>query len=120
MKRLNCLWLIYLLTAAVVAQSSKYSADEIMAFFNQTREATESHTTLWDKDIYGPILLVDPQTREVFANVQDAKNELTPKGGIFVGSIPGELPVSNTDITWNGTHLIKEMEEYTCDSNWRH
>jgi len=104
MKRLNCLWLIYLLTAAVVAQSSKYSADEIMAFFNQTREATESHTTLWDKDIYGPILLVDSQTREVFANVQDAKNELTPKGGIFVGSIPGELPVSNTDITWNGTH----------------
>ena len=103
MKRLFCLWLIFLLTATVVAQSSKYSADEIVTFFNQIREATESHTTLWDKDIYGPVLLVDPQTREAFANVQDANKELTTKDGVFVGILPRELPVSNTDITWNGT-----------------
>ncbi|MDD4778330.1 MAG: hypothetical protein PHV53_08595 [Fermentimonas sp.] len=104
MKRLYCLCLLSLATATVMAQSSKYSAEEIMSFFNQTREATESHTILWDKDIYGPILLVDPQTREAFANVQDADNKLTPKGGIFIGLVPREVPVSNTDITWNGTH----------------
>ena len=82
MKRLFCLWLIFLLTATVVAQSSKYSADEIVTFFNQIREATESHTTLWDKDIYGPVLLVDPQTREAFANVQDANKELTDRKSV--------------------------------------
>ncbi|CEA16070.1 hypothetical protein ING2E5B_1320 [Fermentimonas caenicola] len=104
MRRQAFILLILLFTELVIAQSSKYSIDEISNFFTQTRVATESHSALWDKNIYGPILLVDPNSREAFANVQDANNELTPNSGIFIGKIPRDLPVSNTDITWNGTH----------------
>lgn len=104
MRYLICILLIYLLTYDVVAQTSKYYANEITAFFKLTQDITARHTTLWDKDIYGPILLADPKTGEVFANVQDAKNELVLKEGIFVGKLSREVQVSNTDLTWNGTH----------------
>ena len=104
MKYLIYLWLISILTDTVVAQSSKYSTSDIATFFNQTKEATEKHSTLWDKDIYGPILLVDPDTREIFANFPDADNELTLKSGVYVGILPRDIPVSNTYITWNGTN----------------
>ncbi len=104
MKHLIVICLLNLLSGVISAQESNYSIKEIFNFFEQVKEQTKRHILLWDKDLYAPILLVDPHTREVFANEQDEEGQLTAQDGIFTGMLPNFVPVSNTDITWNGTH----------------
>lgn len=116
MKLLIVILKIYMLSEPLFAQTLNYSIKEISQHFEQTKEITERHIKLWDKDIYAPILLIDPKTREVFANVQDEAGELKiynelhdgKEDGIhdtiYIGLLPRTVPVSNTDITWNGIH----------------
>lgn len=45
---------------------------------------------LWGVNLYGPVLIVNPDTREIYSNFQDAEGLLKPKDGIFVGTYPKE------------------------------
>jgi hypothetical protein len=58
---------------------------------------------LWSISLCGPILLVDPATRAVFANEPGAENQLKPEGEIFSGKLPVEINVANTAVDWAGT-----------------
>jgi len=80
------------------------SADSVSLYFSQVKEATEKYADLWDRDIYGPILLVDPETRQIYANVADEEGSLSLWNGIYRGTLPKEITISNTDIHWNGKH----------------
>ena len=104
MKHLIVIWLLSLLSVVSLAQKSNYSTDDIFNYFEQVRTQTKRFMSFWDKDLYAPILLVDPITREVFTNVQDEALELMAHNNIFTGIFPKSIPVSNTEITWNGTH----------------
>src|SRR5690554_4439473 len=104
MKHLLVIWLMYMLPEFLFAQTSKYSTKDIVQYFEQIKVTTERHTLLWDKNLYAPILLVDPNTREAFANVQDEEGELIEQNGFFICRLPKSVPASNTDITWNGIH----------------
>lgn len=97
-------WLMSLFFEAVGAQTSQISADSVSLYFSQVKESTEKYTDLWDRDIYGPILLVDPETRQVYANVVDEEGFLTSWNDIYTGILPKEITISNTDIHWNGKH----------------
>ncbi|MBX7248914.1 MAG: hypothetical protein K1X35_07655 [Caulobacteraceae bacterium] len=55
---------------------------------------------LWRRSLCGPILIVDPATRQVVANRPGPG--LTAAGGVFIGALPAELPVANTATDWNG------------------
>ena len=57
---------------------------------------------LWGKPLCSPILLVDPKTRAVVANQADANGELTPKGAVFVGTLPEDENAANTSAEWSG------------------
>lgn len=104
MKHLIVIWLINLLSGIILVQKPIYTTVDIFNLFEQIKETTERYMMLWDSDIYAPIMLVDPNTREVFANVQDEDGYLIAKDGLFIGELPRSIPVSNTDITWSGTH----------------
>lgn len=86
----------------IKAQITNIDADSISVYFNQVKNATREHVKLWDRDIYGPIILVDPDTRVIYTNVQDANNSLTQWDGFFIGNLPEEISISNTSINWNG------------------
>jgi hypothetical protein len=58
---------------------------------------------LWGVSLRGPILLVDPATRSIFANQPGGKHELKAEGQIFVGKLPDEMNVANTAVDWAGT-----------------
>ena len=58
---------------------------------------------LWGRPLYGPLLIVDPPSRSVVANQQDAESLLTESGGLFVGKLPAEISVANTAQRWAGT-----------------
>jgi len=72
------------------------------AFFQDVKIATMEHKNLWDKDLYGPILLVDPQTRKVYSNMSDSEGVLKRSGSIYEGILPIHINISDTEIYWNG------------------
>jgi len=104
MKHLIGIWLMSLFFEAADAQTSQISADSVSLYFSQVKEATQKYADLWDRDIYGPILLVDPETRQVYANVADEEGFLSPGNDIYTGTLPKEITIANTDIPWNGKH----------------
>ncbi|MEQ1587599.1 MAG: hypothetical protein ABL895_17065 [Cyclobacteriaceae bacterium] len=62
----------------------------------------EDNKTLWGKEIYGPIIIVDPITRVFFTNLQDGGNSLMDAGhGVFTGVLPDSIGVANTSFVWN-------------------
>jgi hypothetical protein len=63
----------------------------------------------WGVSLCGPILLVDPQSRQVVANQQDSEGALKKNGGVFIGSLPASVNISNSPTQWAGvlwTQLI--------------
>lgn len=109
MKHLIVICLLNLLFGSGSAQDLKYSTIEIYNFFEQVRQQTRRYEKLWDKDIYAPILLVDPDTRQIYANMQDQEGDLVAKNGIYIGVLPKSVTIGNTDLTWNGTHWAMIM-----------
>jgi hypothetical protein len=57
---------------------------------------------LWGKKLYGGLFFVDPETRAVVANEPDAGGILHPSNGLYIGTLPQELIVSNAPIEWQG------------------
>ncbi|MDR2972956.1 MAG: hypothetical protein LBU83_13705 [Bacteroidales bacterium] len=76
--------------------------DDIPTIFSEIKSATKKNKSLWDKDLYGAILLIDPQTRQIFANEPDETGLLKPDGSIYTGILPENISFANTAIDWNG------------------
>ena len=57
---------------------------------------------LWGVSLCGPVLLVDPATRDVYANQPDTENHLRREGEIFRGKLPNEINIANTAVDWAG------------------
>jgi hypothetical protein len=58
---------------------------------------------LWGISLCGPMLLVDPATRTVFANQPGNDNQLKPEVDIFTGTLPERINIANTAADWAGT-----------------
>lgn len=57
---------------------------------------------LWGQEIGGPLLLVDPKSRRVWANEADGEGRLKAKDGVYSGTLPKETMVANTSLDWAG------------------
>ena len=64
---------------------------------------------LWGLPLYGPILLVDPDTRQTVANQADAQGQLAPEGDLFIGTLPDTVAVANTKTRWAGVEWTMLM-----------
>lgn len=62
---------------------------------------------LWTASLCGPLIVVDPQTRQAWATQRDEQGafSLTPGGG-WVGPLPEGVPVANTTVDWGGVRWI--------------
>lgn len=56
---------------------------------------------LWGRTLCGPILLIDPESRDLVAN--QAGPGLEPHDGVFTGRLPDGMGVANTAFDWAGT-----------------
>jgi hypothetical protein len=65
---------------------------------------------LWGHTLCGPMLLVDPDDRDVVANEADAGGVLRQVGDVFVGTLPQSVIISDTTVTWSGTRW--------CELTW--
>ena len=57
---------------------------------------------LWGKKLYGATLLVDPETRAVVANEPDPDGVLHAANGVYIGTLPKEIILSNAPTEWQG------------------
>lgn len=62
---------------------------------------------LWNTSLCGPLLVVDANTRQVWATQRDNLGVLTlTAGGGWVGTLPQGVPVANTTVEWAGVQWI--------------
>lgn len=77
------------------------------------REATtlcdQDAGALWGKSLCGPLLLVDPGTREIFANQADAERQLQKQDDIYTGKLPAAVNIANTATEWAGVKWTMVM-----------
>jgi hypothetical protein len=73
-------------------------------YFSEYEElCREDDGRLWNVSLCGPLIIVDPATRDVVANLADGENELTRRGDLFVGELPSNAAIANTATEWAGT-----------------
>lgn len=109
MKHIVCAFWGLVLTLDVSAQGVQLSRDSIEAYFREIGLATKAAENLWDRDLYGAILLVDPTDRKVYANELDAEHFLLPDGNIYHGTLPSDMNVANTSVSWLGKNWAMLM-----------
>jgi hypothetical protein len=92
--------------SAFAAYDSPVSPIDLGAARQQFQAAQEICSAdggkFWGVSLCGPILFVDPQSRRLVANQPDAEGILKPQDGVFVGSLPTSINVSNTPTQWSG------------------
>lgn len=94
---------VFVLTIQFLSgQSVSTPSDSIFSYFEDAKQATRKASNLWNLDLYGPMLLVNPATRQLYANYPDSADILILKKKIYEGYLPVEINIANTAINWNG------------------
>ncbi|MEY2483165.1 MAG: hypothetical protein QOK24_1693 [Verrucomicrobiota bacterium] len=71
--------------------------------FAEARDLCErDNGKLWGHSLFGPILLVDPASRQVVASAPDREAQLSRSGEVFIGKLPANVMIANTAIDWAG------------------
>src|SRR6185436_6853648 len=102
--------------AALPARAAIPRADVERAVADVRQALARDHGRLWGIPLDGPILFVDPQTREIVATAADSAGRLKPLGFVFVGTLPQEINVANTALTWSGRRWSMVMWPIPADA----
>lgn len=101
-KKLYITTLLFMFIQSSFGQKTSTFQDSIANYLNEIKIETNKHQQLWSTDLYKPILLVNPNTRQVFTNFPDKAGILLPIGKIYSGILPNEINIANTAFNWNG------------------
>lgn len=86
------------------AASERIPIEAAREVFAQAKTICErDNGKLWGVSLCGPIMLVDPQSRQLVANQADTEGELKAHDGLFSGVLPADQNVANTAVEWAGT-----------------
>jgi hypothetical protein len=92
------------LTAVALAGAARADAPDPAqakaAFAERQAICDRDQGALWGRSLCGPMLFIDPASRELVAN-QGAPG-LDARGGVFVGRYPDGLGIANTAADWAG------------------
>ena len=101
---------LVLLVTSAAAQAGSIDTKLAAQYFRQLEETSKRDGgKMWRLSLYGPIILVDPNTSDVVANQADLENKLVSQDGVFVGKLPTEQSPANTAINWAGVHWTMVM-----------
>ncbi len=85
-------------------------ADDLMpppgaaeALLEYNRACMEEGGELWGASLCGPMLIVEPASRVVMANVADVGGLLQRSDDLYIGVLPEEVGLANTAQLWSGT-----------------
>lgn len=110
MKAIYLAGLLLMSTATkALCQQSDTFLTQIAQSFRETAAATKKQQRLWGMDLYGPMLLVNPETRELYANLPDSAGQLQQQGNVYTGTLPKKINIANTSLYWQGRQWAMVM-----------
>ncbi|WP_025144369.1 hypothetical protein [Pedobacter jeongneungensis] len=103
MKKLFFIFLFFSEIQISFSQNLEFEkADRIGKYFQEINNATKRSIEIWNHDLYGSMLLVDPKSRVIYGNEPDLQKSLIKQHGIYVGKLPDSINIANTSVRWNG------------------
>ena len=93
----------------VAAPAPFDSAGARQVFDLVRRIAADDRGRLWGRSLDGPVLLVDPATRRLFANRPGAGARWQGSGEFFAGTLPSGQSSANTAVTLDGERWTMVM-----------
>lgn len=114
-----CTFFFLLTLSFVNAQDALSLKDTLESYFSEIKEATQTKKDLWGINLYGPMLLVNPATREIYANYPDSAGVLKADQNIYSCILPVTINISNTSVHWNGRDWAMIMLPLPKDKNSR-
>jgi hypothetical protein len=101
--RFSLLMVICAIASAATPSSSPIDMAQAKAAFAEAEAVSNKEGgQLWGKKLYGALFFVDPDTRAVIANEPDPAGVLHASDGVYVGTLPREVIVSNAPVDWDG------------------
>lgn len=94
--------LLLAMPAAASAQAPLDAPSAITAFDRAQALCEADGGRTWGVSLCGPMLIADPATRRVIANMNGLEAPLEPAGAVFEGRLPETVPIANTAVRWNG------------------
>lgn len=83
---------VHVLTEQDIAQNT----------FQEIKHALDQNKNgFWSENLYGPILLINPETRAFYANQNDLTASFDKNGLVYTGTFPKDRNIANTAILWN-------------------
>lgn len=58
------------------------------------------NANFWGQELYGPIIFINPESREYYSNENNSDNEIDKIGNIYRDSLPIDINIANTSINW--------------------
>lgn len=72
-------------------------------YFDQIKKlCDDDNGTLWGRNIYSPMLIIDPETHDIVANEPDNEGKLEKRGNVYVGKFPEDSIIANSTTTFGG------------------
>jgi hypothetical protein len=106
---LSC-FLLLGLASATTAQETPIDLTEARRAFEAARMASDADGgRLWGVELYGPVFLVEPESRFVAADRVDPEGTLAEREGVWVGTLPESINPANTAIDWSGLRWTMVM-----------
>jgi hypothetical protein len=106
--------------AAIAAAPPPIAPDKAQGVFDEAKVISDRDGgRLWGIALYGPMLLVEPQSRFVTANRADPDGVLTATGAVFTGELPTSENISNSPMRWSGTLWTEMMWPLPTDEATR-
>ncbi len=75
---------------------------------------------LWGHQLYGPIMLIDPQTRIFVSNQNNFTASFTKIGEVYIDTLPDEINIANTAIDWGQQRWTMVMTPLPEDASANH
>lgn len=104
--RLFTFALAALLAALAAPAAAQDYARAQMAAADLADVCGDDRGRLWRVSLCGPLIVVDPATRGVWASQQDRERVLTKLGDGWIGTLPDGVPVANSSVEWAGVRWI--------------
>jgi hypothetical protein len=99
-------------------QDTYLTPDKAIQYFKKVEAGcNRDNGKLWGRNLYGPVMYIDRNTRKIIANQPDKEGLLKGKDGIYTGTYPKELLINNIPVHYGESlfamaPLPNEEDEY--------
>jgi len=96
--------LVFLSGCKGQVEETYFTPEKAKLIFKKTEEICNRDSgKLWGANLYGPLMIVDRDSRKIFANQPDNEGLLKLKEGIYTGLYPKERIINTIAVNFGGT-----------------